>query len=141
MSVLNPYLHFNGNCEEAFDFYRSAFGGDFHAKSRYKDMPSPKPLSAQEGEKIVHVALPIGKEARLMGSDWPPGEQRMTAGNNFSICVNTGSEQETDKLFKDLSSGGNVKMPPQKAPWNAYFGMLVDRFGVHWMLNYEYSRK
>lgn len=138
MTSINPYLTFNGNCGEAFDFYKSVFGGDFASRSQFKDVPSQNNQSNAEGEKIMHVSLPLGN-TMLMGSDRGEMHGIGTMGNNFSISVNAGSEEEASKIFNGLSAGGQVTMPLQKTFWNAYFGMLVDKYDVQWMVNYDYK--
>ena len=139
MAMINPYLSFSGNCEEAFNFYKSVFGGEFLRLVRFKEVPAEQSVPASEGEKIMHVALPIGK-AVLMASDASStcGPQ-LAPGNNFSISINAESEGEATRLFNGLSAGGHVIMPLHKAFWNAYFGMFTDKFGIQWMVNYEYG--
>ncbi|HET6226358.1 MAG TPA: VOC family protein [Bacteroidia bacterium] len=136
MPSLNPYLNFNGNTEDAFNFYKSVFGGEFAQLQRFKDVPSEQPMPDIDAQKIMHVALPIGKDNVLMGSDTPKGYQSIV-GTNFSISVNAATEQETEKLFKGLSAGGKVTMPLEKTFWGAYFGMLTDKFGINWMVSTE----
>jgi len=143
MATINPYLTFDGNCEAAFNFYKSVFGGEFPFLGRFKDMPpmQGRTIPASEGEKIMHVSLPISGGSVLMGSDrsasfGPP----VTIGNNFSISINAASEAEADKLFGGLSQGGRVTLPMAKAFWGAYFGMFTDKFGISWMVNYDYSK-
>ena len=142
MNTVNLYLTFNGNCEEAFLFYQSVFGGEFSYIGRFKDMPSGdencKPMSEEEGNKIMHVSLPISQETVLMGSDtggeWSP---KLVQGNNFAASVNTGSREEADRIFNGLSQGGQVAMPMENTFWGAYFGMFADKFGINWMVNYD----
>jgi PhnB protein len=145
MATINPYLTFQGNCAEAFTFYKSVFGGEFPYIGKFKDMPPTEgypPLSAEEGEKIMHVSLPISKETILMGSDSSEAFGHTTViGNNFSISINVESTEEADKLFNGLSAGGNVTMPMDKTFWGAYFGMFVDKFGINWMINFDESQK
>ena len=144
MASINPYLTFNGNCEEAFTFYKSVFGGEFPYIGRFKDMPpmGDKPMPEADGEKIMHVSLPISSETILMGSDCVGGYgPPFAAGNNFSISINTDSEEEANKLFNALSAGGHVGMALDKTFWGAYFGMLTDKFGIAWMVNYDYNKK
>ena len=135
---LNAYLHFDDNCREAFEFYRSVFGGDFAFIATFAEGPADMPtLPEHERGRIMHVSLPVGGGV-LMGSDTcsafgPPP----VPGNNFSISVSSDSRPETDRLFAALSDAGNVAMQPQEMFWGAYFGMCTDRFGVNWMLNYE----
>jgi len=138
MASINPYLTFNGNCEEAFLFYKSVFGGDFAFMGRFKDMPpmQDKALPENEGQKIMHVSLPISKETILMGSDTTGAFGPATVeGTNFSISVNADSREEADKLFNGLSAGGKIVMPMNMTFWGAYFGMLTDKFGIQWMVN------
>jgi PhnB protein len=140
MTTINPYLTFNGNCEEAFKFYQSVFGGAFPFMGRFKDMPDNPdfPIPEAEKEKIMHVSLPISKETTLMGSDSSEAFGHVTAmGNNFSISINTDSQEEATRLFNELSAGGKINMPLNKTFWGAYFGMFTDKFGIHWMVNYE----
>src|SRR5258706_11484588 len=144
MTTVNAYLTFNGNCEEAFNFYRSVFGGDFPYLGRYKDMPGEggKKIQGNEGERIMHVSLPISKETMLMGSDtggeWAPD---FSQGNNISISINTDTKDEADRLFNGLTSGGSVTMPMNKTFWGDYFGMFKDKFGINWMISFNESRQ
>lgn len=137
MASANPYLMFDGNCEEAFDFYKSVFGGEFEAKSRFDEAPSDQKMGDSEGSKIMHVSLPIGNGSSLMGSDQPDGYGALTQGNNFNIAVSPDSEEHATKIFNGLSAGGNVVMPMERTFWGAYFGMLKDKYGIQWMVNYQ----
>jgi PhnB protein len=126
MSTVNVYLNFNGNCEEAFNFYKSVLGGEFPYIGRFKDMPPQEgmpPLSKDMENKIMHVSLPVSKETMLMGSDtggeWAPS---FVQGNNFSICISPDSQQEADRIFNELSKGGKVTMPMSNTFWGDYFG-------------------
>lgn len=143
MPSVNVYLTFNGNCEEAFNFYKSVFGGEFPYMGRFKDMPPSEELgqtmTAEHGERIMHVSLPIGNGSTiLMGSDtggeWAANYQ---AGNNFSISVNADSKEEADNIFNGLSEGGQVTMPMNKTFWGDYFGMCTDKFGIAWMMSFN----
>jgi PhnB protein len=140
MTTVNIYLIFDGNCEEAFNFYKSVFGGEFPFIGRYKDMPpvEGKTVSSESGEKIMHIALPISKETMLMGSD-KGGEwaSSFSQGNNFSISINTDSKEEADRLFSGLSAGGKVTMPMENTFWGDYFGMFADKFGINWMVSFQ----
>lgn len=142
MATVNVYLTFDGNCEEAFTFYQSVFGGEIPYMGRFKDMPQDdegaKSMSEVDGNKIMHVMLPISKETSLMGSD-TGGEwaSHFKEGNNFSISINADSRVEADRLFDGLSAGGQVTMPMNQTFWGAYFGMFVDKFGINWMVNYD----
>ena len=144
--TINPCLNFNGNTEDAFNFYKSVFGGEFAALMCFKDAP-PCPeatgkLSDADGEKIMHVALPIGNGNVLMATDALESMgQSLTAGNNFSLSVAAESKEEADRIFNALAADGKTTMPLGDAFWGAYFGMLTDRFGVRWMINYDYKRQ
>ncbi|MDN3670133.1 VOC family protein [Echinicola jeungdonensis] len=136
MTSINPYLTFDGNCEDAFNFYQSVFGGEFTYVGRFSEMPSEFTVSDKDKNKIMHISLPISKETTLMGSDsvssFGPSP---IFGNNFSISVNTDSKEEADRVFKELSAGGKVTMPMEKAFWGDYFGMFTDKFGINWMVS------
>jgi len=141
MTTVNLYLNFDGNCEEAFNFYRSVFGGEFNHIGRFKEMPpqpGQPPIPEELAEKIMHISLPISKETILMGSDvggeWSKDFQQ---GNNFTISANTDNTDEATRIFNALAEGGTVKMPLAKTFWESYFGMLTDRFGINWMVNCE----
>lgn len=142
MATVNVYLTFNGNCEDAFNFYKSVFGGEFPYIGKFKDMPQEaedaQPMSEEDGNKIMHVTLPISKETCLMGSD-TGGEwaSNFKEGNNYSISVNADSREEADRLFNGLSAGGMVTMPMNNTFWGAYFGMFTDKFGINWMVNFD----
>ncbi len=146
MATVNIYLTFNGNCEEAFRFYQSIFGGEFSYFGRFKEMPKEEencqPMDEADGDKIMHVTLPISKETCLMGSD-TGGEwaSHFKQGNNFSVSINTESKKEADKLFNALSSDGQVIMPMNQTFWGAYFGMFTDKFGINWMVNFDKNEK
>lgn len=142
MASINPYLTFSGNCEEAFNFYKSVFGGEFPYVGRFKDMPSEKALSEEEANKILHISLPISQETTLMGSDSLEAYNHTTVvGNNFSISINTSNKEEADRLFNGLSAGGKVTLPLDKTFWGAYFGMFTDRFGIQWMVNMDSTQE
>lgn len=143
MATVNIYLTFNGNCEEAFNFYKSVFGGDFPYVGRFKDMPASEEHSgsvsdSDMGERIMHISLPISNETVIMGSDtggeWASSFQQ---GNNFSISINAESKEEADKLFNGLAEGGQITMPLNNTFWGDYFGMLTDKFGINWMMSFN----
>ena len=144
MTQINPYLNFNGNCEEAFNFYKSVFGGEFPMISRFKDMPPAEgqPAMNVDGDKIMHVSLPISRETSLMGSD-VGGEwaKHNVVGNNIQLSINAESEDEAKRIFSALSEGGRVTMPLDKTFWGALFGMFIDKFGIYWMVNYDYEQR
>lgn len=142
MATINPYLNFLGNTEEAFNFYKSVFGGEFVVLQRFKDTPHGDNMTADDKEKIMHVALPIGNGNVLMGTDVLPSMgQKLNIGDNFSISISADSEAEADQLFAALSPGANVVMPLEKAFWGAYFGMLTDQYGIQWMVNFDYNEQ
>ncbi len=139
MASLNPYIHFNGNAEEAFTFYKSVFGGEFVSLTRFKDMQfEGAPNFEKEADKIMHVSLPIGKHSLLMGSDTP---EMMGKHNEMEtrskISVNADSKEEAKHLFDGLSAGGQVEMPMEDSPWGSYFGMFRDKFGIEWMISFD----
>ncbi|MDD3788345.1 MAG: VOC family protein [Petrimonas sp.] len=135
MAKLNPYLNFDGKTEEAFNFYKSVFGGEFMGEvSRLKDVPGMQ-IPEEAKERVIHVALPIGNDV-LMGSDIMPG-QPFTVGNNNYISVFPDSREEADRLFAALSEGGEVEMPMEDQFWGDYYGSLKDKYGVCWMINYH----
>lgn len=138
MALINPYLHYNGNAEEAFNFYKSVFGGEFAKISRFKDISSPDyPVAENDATKIMHIALPIGKNI-LMASDVPESMGQVNeTENRFKISVSAESREEADKLFNGLSAGGNIEMPIAESPWGSYFGMFRDKFGVEWMIDFD----
>jgi PhnB protein len=142
MIKLNPYLNFNGNAEEAFNFYKSVFGGNFTTLQRFKDTPEAGKLPENQQNKIMHISLPIGDGNVLMASDVPESMgYTVSTGNNIYISINTESEEETNNIFNGLSRDGKINMPLQKTFWNAYFGMLRDKFGILWMVSYEYPKQ
>lgn len=142
MAKVNVYISYNGNCEEAFNHYKSVFGGEFSYLGRFRDMPSPEGITEDELDKIMHISLPISNETVLFGSDVPRSyAEKMVFGNNFSVSVSCSSEEEANNLFNNLSEGGFITMPLEKTFWNAYFGMFVDKFGINWMINYDYPQE
>lgn len=139
MAQINPYIHFNGNAEEAFTFYKSVFGGEFAMVMRFKDMANPDfPTPEKEANKIMHIALPIGKHNVLMGSDTPESMGKHNENENRSkISISAESKEEADKLFNGLSVGGQIEIPIQDSPWGSYFGMFRDQFGFEWMVDFD----
>jgi PhnB protein len=139
MATINPYLNFDGKAEEAFNFYKAVFGGEFVMLQRFKDTPYGEKISAADGEKIMHVALPIGNNI-LMASDSLESMGKIFQGNNFSISITAESKEEADKLFNGLSKNGTIQMPLEESFWGSYFGMLTDNFGIKWMVDYELKK-
>ena len=134
MKAINPYLNFAGNTEEAFNFYKSVFGGEFAMLQKFGE---GNQIPASVKDKVMHVSLPIGNNI-LMGTD--ACEEmgfNVTQGNNFYICISPDSKEEADKLFNALAEGGKITMPLAKQFWGAKFGMLTDKYGIGWMLNHE----
>ena len=138
---VNPYLNFPGNTLEAFEFYRSVFGGEFPMVLRFRDFPGNMGAPDAAADRIAHIALPIGQNV-LMGTD-VIGDQvdAFTVGNNSYIVLAPDDADEAARLFDGLSAGGRIEMPLQATEWAEQYGILVDRFGVQWMVNYEGENK
>ena len=135
--TLSTYINFNGNCREAFEFYRSVFGGEFDVMETFRNGPSDMGMPEDELDNIMHVSFPIGSSA-LMGSDIPSiFGPPVTQGNNFSISYGATSREESDDLFGKLAKGGTVSMPMQDMFWGSYFGSCTDKFGINWQINFE----
>ena len=126
MALINPHINFNGNAEEAFTFYKSVFGGEFAKIIRFKDLASPEfPVAEKEANKIMHIALPIGKSTMLMANDVPEIMGRTNENENRTkIVISAESREEADKLFNGLSAGGQIEGPIGDSPWGSYFGMF-----------------
>jgi len=143
MAQINPHINFNGNAEEAFIFYKSVFGGDFAKIIRFKDLSIPGfEVSDSEANKIMHIALPIGKNNVLMANDVPSSLGRVNENENRSkISISAESKEEAEKLFNGLSAGGQIEMPIGDSPWGSYFGMFRDKYGIEWMVEFvpEYN--
>jgi PhnB protein len=139
MALINPYIHFNGNAEQAFTFYKSVFGGEFAKIARYKDISSPEfPIAESDENRIMHIALPIGKSTVLMASDVLEIMGKvMESDNRYTVAIGAESKEEADKLFNGLSRDGKVEMPITCGPWGNYFGMFADKFGVQWMVDFD----
>lgn len=138
MATVHAYIHFDGDTEAAFNFYKSVFGGEFLALQRYKDIPPDLPAPSEPyHEKIMHIALLIGNSTLLMGSDRPSCWGKGIRGDNFHISIVAGNEQEAKNIFQKLAEGGKINMPLEKAFWGASFGMLTDKFGIQWMVNHN----
>ena len=140
MAQIHPFIHFNGNAEEAFTFYQSVFGGSFTRLLRFKDMPGgPHSFIAEEElDKIMQIVLPIGNNHVLMGSDVPNFMGVANEEENRSkIHVSAESKEEADKIFSGLSCEGKIEMPIGESPWGSYFGMFRDKYGIEWMVEYN----
>lgn len=139
MKRADPYLNFNGNTEEAFNFYRSVIGGEFSTLERFRDLPEGQNVPADALNMILHIALPLGSSNFLMGTDAPESMGfKINIGNNTYIMLETESEEEATRLFNGLSQGGEVEMELQKTFWGAFYGSFTDKFGIRWMVNYQY---
>ena len=138
MALINPHINFNGNAEEAFTFYKSVFGGEFAKIMRFKDLSNPEfPVAENEANKIMHIALPIGKTI-LMANVVPEIMGRTNENENRSkIVISAESKEEADKLFNGLSAGGQIEMPIAESPWDSYFGMFRDKYGIEWMVDFD----
>ncbi len=133
---LSTYLTFDGNCREAFEFYRSVFGGEFTSFQTFAAAPPDMPVPEAEKDRVMHASLPIGS-TELMGSDSASGfGPPLVVGNNFSIAIEAKSREHCDEVFAALSAGGSVVMPLQEMFWGAYFGLWTDKFGINWMASY-----
>jgi PhnB protein len=139
MRAINPWINFNGNAEEAFTFYKSVFGGDFKKIIRFGDLSSAEcPVAEKEANKIMHIALPIGKGNVLMANDVPEFMGRVNENENRSkIVVSAESREEADKIFNGLSAGGNIEGPIGDGPWGTYAGMFRDKYGIEWIVEFD----
>ena len=142
MALINPHINFNGNAEEAFNFYKSVFGGEFTRIIHFKDMASLGiPIAENDANKIMHIALPVGKNI-LMGNDVPEDMGTVDENENRSkIAVSAESREEADKIFIGLSAGGNIECPIGDSPWGSYFGMFRDKYGIEWMVDFDPNYK
>ena len=138
MAQINPHINFNGNAEEAFTFYKSVFGGEFAIIMRFKDISSPEfPVTEKEANKIMHIALPIGKNV-LMANDVPESMGKTNENENRSkISISAESKEEADRLFNGLSVGGQIEVPIGDSPWGSYFGMFRDKYGIEWIVDFD----
>lgn len=139
MALINPHINFNGNAEEAFEFYRAAFGGEFSKIVRFKELKSEEfQVSKSEENKIMHIALPIGKSNVLIGNDVPEFLGKVDENENRSkISVSAASKEEAEHLFYSLSAGGKIEMPISDSPWGSYFGMFRDKYGIEWIIDFD----
>ncbi len=141
MPTVNAYITFNGNCEAAFDFYKSVFGGEYRDFNRYGDLPeSENPeeqIPSDYKNKIMHISLPISNETILYGGDAHFLEAKIPFGFNIALSINTESREEAQRIFQKLSENGSITMPIADTFWGAYFGMLTDQFKINWMVNFD----
>ena len=142
MAKMNPYLNFDGKAEEAFTFYKSVFGGEFTGVHKIGDAPGTENLPDNEKNRIMHIALPIDGHTTLMASDTMPSMgHKFVEGTNVHISLHPVSREEAEHLFNGLSAGGSVEMPLQDTFWGAYYGSFKDKYGIHWMVNYDHSQQ
>lgn len=141
MRAINPWINFNGNAEEAFTFYKSVFGGEFTKMVRFKDLASAEfEVPESEADKIMTIALPIGKHNVLLGNDVPAFMGPVNENENRSkILISAESREEADKIFNGLSAGGNVEGPIGDTPWGTYAGMFRDKYGIEWIVEFDSS--
>jgi PhnB protein len=139
MALINPHINFNGNAEEAFIFYKSVFGGEFAKIIRFKDLASSEfPVSENEENKIMLIALPIGKTNMLMANDVPEILGKTNENENRSkIVISSDSKEEADELFNGLSVGGQIEGPIGTSTWGTYFGCFRDKYGIEWIVEFE----
>lgn len=144
MATVNAYINFEGNCEEAFNYYRTVFGTEFNMLNRFSEMPSQDGMELSEAEmnKIMHVSLPISEECLLMGSD-VGGEwaKNLQVGNNIILSIGAETKAQADEFFQKLSDGGKVTMPMDNTFWGSYFGMCTDKFNINWMISFGQEPK
>lgn len=141
MATINPYINFNGNAEEAFNFYKSVFGGEFSSVVHFKDLESPEfPVSPEDSDKIMRIVLPIGGNT-LIANDVPAALGPVSENENRSkISVDAESREEADKIFAGLSEGGAVEMPMDDSPWGTYFAMFRDKYGIEWTVEFDANK-
>jgi PhnB protein len=142
MIKINPWINFNGNAEEAFDFYKSVFGGEFAKIVRFKDIASDEfPVAEKEANKIMYIALPIDKSAMLIANDVPEVLGRVNEHENRSkITISTETKEEAQRLFNGLSAGGEVEGSMGDSPWGTYAGMFRDKFGIEWIIEFSLNK-
>ena len=131
MAAINPYLTFDGNCEAAFEFYRSVFGGSFADFSRFSEGPPDMPVAPEAADKVLHVSLPLGDGQVLMGSDTPGGGPATTFGSSVALSVAPDTAEDGRRIFDGLADGGSVTMPYERQFWGADFGLLTDKFKIN----------
>ncbi len=137
MARLDPYLNFPGNTEEAFEFYRSVFGGEFTAVMRFGEMPGcdEMELSEEDKGKIMHISLPVGNAILMATDSLESMGQKLEVGNNTHLSFTPDSREEADRVFAALADDGKINMPLQDMFWGDYWGSLTDKFGINWMVN------
>lgn len=139
MTTLSPWINFNGNAEEAFNFYKSVFGGEFAKIVRFKEMAGPdSPASEKDADKMMLIALPISGKNMLIGNDIPEVMGKVSENENRSkIHVALDTKEEAERIFDGLSAGGQVEVPMSDSPWGTYFAMFRDRYGIEWIIEFD----
>lgn len=139
MTTLNPWINFNGNAYEAFVFYKSVFGGDFTKIVHLKDLASPEfPVADADADKIMQIVLPISKTSMLIGNDVPSFMGKVDENENRSkIHVNVENKEEAEEIFNNLAIGAQIEAQMSDSPWGTYFGMLRDRYGIEWIVEFN----
>jgi PhnB protein len=139
MTTINPWINFNGNAEEAFNFYKSVFGGEFTKVTRFKDLAGPEfPVGDADAHKIMQIMLLIGDGQMLIGNDVPEFMGKVSENENRSkIHVGVDTKEEAEKIFTGLSAGGQVEAPPENSAEGAYFGMFRDTYGIEWIIEFN----
>jgi PhnB protein len=138
MVTINPYINFNGNAEEAFNFYKSVFGGEFETIVRFKDLEGSEfPVAEEDADKIMRIALLIGGNT-LIANDVPESLGPVNENENRSkISVSAESREEADNIFTGLTVGGTIEMPMDESPWGTYFAMFRDKYGIEWTVEFD----
>ena len=139
MRAINPWINFNGNAEEAFTFYQSVFGGEFTKIIRFADLSSPEiPIAENDANKIMYISLPLGKHNVIIANDVPDFMGRVNENENRSkIIVSAESREEADKIFNGLATGGEIEGELGDSPWGTYAGMLRDKYGIEWLVEFD----
>lgn len=141
MAIINPYLNFQGNTEEAFNFYKSVFGGDFRMLMRFGEVPGMDNTPENVKNMLMHVSLPVG-DTTLMGTDAVEGMgDKLQVGNNIHLSFHSDSREQADNVFNKLAAGGNVRLAMGDQFWGDYYGQVVDKFGVSWMISHTPPKK
>lgn len=134
--TINTWINFNSNAEQAFNFYKSVFGGEFTKIIRFKDLASAEFKVAEKDEnKIMYISLPISNSSALIANDVPDFMGPVNENENRSkISISAESKEEAERLFNSLSVGGQIEMPMDNSPWGTYFGMFRDKYGIEWVV-------
>ena len=135
MITINPYIYFNGTCEEAFNFYATVFQKEISHMSKYKDVPKAnRDLFTESDEKVMHVTLPLSEETMLNGSDNSLVYKEMIKDKTFTLIIHTDSREEVDRLYEALSQNGQIIVPVAMTFWGSYYGQCIDKYGISWKI-------